>query len=227
MHDHVMNSPRTDDNATYVCPMHSEVRQEGPGECPKCGMHLVSEAEVEHQNGHDHVADGAADINGHDTVPEGHDGAVYTCPMHPQVRQAHPGSCPICGMGLELESAAMVEEGHNPELVDFTRRFWIGAVLTLPLLVLTMGPFIGLPVRGIFGEQATLWIELVLGTPVVLWCGWPFLARGWNSFRTMNLNMFSLIAMGVMAAWVFSVVAVFVPSIFPSGFRDADGHVGV
>ncbi|EKF40282.1 copper-translocating P-type ATPase [Nitratireductor indicus C115] len=131
-------------------------------------------------------------------------------------------------MGLELESATMVEEGPNPELVDFTRRLWIGAALSIPLLILTMGPFVGLSgVREIFGERATLWIELVLGTPVVLWSGWPFLVRGWNSFRTMNLNMFSLIAMGVMAAWTFSVVAVLFPGIFPDGFRDPEGHVGV
>jgi Cu+-exporting ATPase len=130
-------------------------------------------------------------------------------------------------MGLELESATMADEGPNPELVDFTRRFWIGAVLTVPLLVLTMGPYLGLPVRDILGERATLWVELVLGTPVVLWCGWPFLVRGWNSFRTMNLNMFSLIGMGVLAAWIFSIVAVLAPSIFPDGFRDAKGHVGV
>jgi Cu+-exporting ATPase len=131
-------------------------------------------------------------------------------------------------MGLELESAAMVDDGPNPELVDFTRRFWVGAILTLPLLVLTMGPYVGWPgVREIFGERATLWIELVLGTPVVLWSGWPFLERGWNSFRTWNLNMFSLIGMGVLAAWIFSVVAVLAPDIFPDGFRDPEGHVGV
>ena len=148
--------------------------------------------------------------------------------MHPQVRQPKMGSCPICGMGLELESAAMVDDGPNPELVDFTRRFWVGAILTLPLLVLTMGPYVGWPgVREIFGERATLWIELVLGTPVVLWSGWPFLERGWNSFRTWNLNMFSLIGMGVLAAWIFSVVAVLAPDIFPDGFRDPEGHVGV
>ncbi len=164
----------------------------------------------------------------YDKVPAGFTGAVYTCPMHPQVRQAAPGSCPICGMGLELESAAMAEEGSNPELDDFNRRFRIGAVLTLPLLALTMGPYLGLGgVRDILGERGTLWLELVLGTPVVLWCGWPFLERGWNSFRNRNLNMFSLISIGVMAAWLFSVVAVFTPGIFPDGFRDAEGHVGV
>ncbi|MEO1985213.1 MAG: copper-translocating P-type ATPase [Martelella sp.] len=213
--------------------MHPEVRQNGPGDCPKCGMHLVPEAELDSHAGHDHHGHdhnaGAAPADGrYDTVPEGYDGAVYTCPMHPQVRQVEHGSCPICGMGLELESGVPMDDGPNPELVDFTRRFWVGTVLTIPLLILTMGPYLGFPeVREILGERATLWIELVLGTPVVLWCGWPFLVRGWNSFRTMNLNMFSLIGMGVIAAWLFSVVAVLAPGIFPDGFRDAEGHVGV
>jgi Cu+-exporting ATPase len=186
------------------------------------------------KSGHEHhhatttKANDTVSENQFDEVPAGYSGSVYTCPMHPQVRRTHSGSCPICGMGLELESATMVEEGPNPELVDFTRRLWIGAVLTIPLLVFTMGPYLGFPsVREIFGERTTLWIELVLGTPVVLWSGWPFLVRGWNSFRTMNLNMFSLISMGVIAAWVFSIVAVLVPGIFPSGFRDSEGHVGV
>ncbi|OWU72390.1 ATPase P [Phaeobacter sp. 22II1-1F12B] len=196
-------------------------------------MHLVPEAELDSHAGHDHHGHdhnaGAAPADGrYDTVPDGYDGAVYTCPMHPQVRQVEHGSCPICGMGLELESGVPMDDGPNPELVDFTRRFWVGTVLTIPLLILTMGPYLGFPeVREIFGERATLWIELVLGTPVVLWCGWPFLVRGWNSFRTMNLNMFSLIGMGVIAAWLFSVVAVLAPGIFPDGFRDAEGHVGV
>lgn len=164
----------------------------------------------------------------HESVPAGHSGAVYTCPMHPRVRQTHPGSCPICGMGLELESAAMTEEGPNPELVDFTRRFRVGAVLTIPLLLLAMGPLLGLgEVRQAFGERGALWVELILGTPVVLWCGLPFLARGWSSFRTMNLNMFSLIAMGVMAAWLYSMAAVLAPGSFPDGFRDPEGHVAV
>lgn len=201
-----------------------------------CGGQTESRtADHSSKESHDHSgcatdseASAAAKNEKYDTVPPGHQGIVYTCPMHPEVRQTYPGSCPLCGMGLELESATMVEDGPNPELVDFTRRFWIGTILALPLLVLTMGPMIGFPgVREIFGERATLWIELALGTPVVLWCGWPFLTRGWNSFRTLNLNMFSLIAMGVSAAWVFSVVAVLVPGIFPDGFRSADGHVGV
>ncbi|WP_174714429.1 copper-transporting P-type ATPase [Paracoccus yeei] len=246
-HD-VSPRPLATAKGVHVCPMHPEVRQPGPGRCPKCGMHLVPEAEASGAaagpacHGHEHHGHGASahHARGHDTaarsepgktydhVPPGWTGAVYTCPMHPEVRQTEAGSCPICGMGLELESAAMVDDGPNPELVDFTRRFWLGAVLTVPLLVLTMGPLIGLGgVRDIFGERATLWTELILGTPVVLWCGWPFLVRGWHSFRTGNLNMFSLIAMGVMAAWLFSVAAVLAPQIFPAGFRDAQGHVGV
>lgn len=185
---------------------------------------------MDHSNcSHSGHGEAIADDDGrYNLVPAGYDGAVYTCPMHPQVRQPKMGSCPICGMGLELESAAMVDDGPNPELVDFTRRFWVGAILTLPLLILTMGPYVGWPgVRELFGERTTLWIELVLGTPVVLWSGWPFLERGWNSFRTWNLNMFSLIGMGVLAAWIFSVVAVLAPDIFPDGFRDPEGHVGV
>ncbi|TDT72684.1 Cu+-exporting ATPase [Litoreibacter halocynthiae] len=225
MAQHIHSSTET---SQYVCPMHLEVQQDGPGDCPKCGMHLVPKADATAaaHAGHDHHGSEKAPAGDLDIVPAGFDGAVYTCPMHPDVRQPHAGSCPICGMGLELESATM-DDGPNHELVDFTRRFWFGAILTIPLLILTMGPYLGLPVRDIFGERATLWIELVLGTPVVLYSGWPFLVRGWNSFKTMNLNMFSLIAMGVMAAWIFSIVAVLVPSIFPTGFRDVDGNVGV
>ena len=230
------DSGPTAELTVYVCPMHPEVQSDEAGSCPKCGMNLVPQSEVSSEHKHHHHmhdgkdSDGAAalDDGKYDLLPSGYSGPVYTCPMHPQVRQPGPGSCPLCGMGLELENAAMAEEGPNPELIDFTRRLWVGGVLTVPLLVLTMGPFLGLSeIREIFGERNTLWIELVLGTPVVLWCGWPFLERGWASFRTMNLNMFSLIAMGVIAAWAFSVVAVISPEIFPDGFRSADGHVGV
>lgn len=229
MSEHVHNAPQASESVSHACPMHPEVKQIGPGNCPKCGMHLVPEESTESDVGHHHNRHETRSDKGQlDTVPVVYSGPVYTCPMHPEVRQTHPGSCPICGMGLELESAAMADEGPNPELVDFTRRFWVGAILTLPVLVLTMGPFIGLGgVREIFGERVTLWIELFLGTPVVLWCGWPFLVRGWNSFRRWKLNMFSLISMGVMAAWVFSVVAVLAPGIFPVGFRDVEGQVGV
>jgi P-type Cu+ transporter len=209
-----------DAHRIYTCPMHPEVRQHGPGNCPICGMTLVPA---------DAPPDPARPVaGGFDKVPQGWRGTVYTCPMHPEVRQTEPGSCPICGMGLERDAATVVDEGPNPELVDFTRRMWVGVVLTLPLLVLAMGPMVGLGwVRDIFGERPSMWIELALGTVVVLCCGWPFLVRGWVSFVTWRLNMFSLIAMGVLAAWGFSVVGVFAPHVFPEGFRDEMGHVGL
>lgn len=159
-----------------------------------------------------------------ENVPKG---TIYTCPMHPEVERVGPGSCPKCGMALEPKDG-VADEGPNLELVDFTRRFWVAAVLTIPLLILTMSPFVGLTaIREFFGERTTLWIEFALGTPVILWSGWPFFVRGFQSFRTMNLNMFSLIAMGTGAAYLFSIVAVLIPDIFPDGFRDAEGHVGV
>ncbi|WP_339864795.1 copper-translocating P-type ATPase [Paremcibacter congregatus] len=183
-----------------------------------------------HQGVHKgHSSDGKAGKGGkYDEVPVGFSGTVYTCPMHPEVRKAGPGSCPLCGMGLEPEMVSGRDEGPNPELMDFTRRFWVAAALTVPILILTMSPYFGLSeIRGFFGERATLWIEVTLGTPVILWSGWPFFERGYHSFRTMNLNMFSLIGMGTGAAYIFSVVAVLTPDIFPGGFRDAEGHVGV
>jgi len=160
-----------------------------------------------------------------EAMPEG---TIYTCPMHPEIEQAGPGECPLCGMALEPKGVPTGDEGPNPELVDFKRRFWFGIALTIPLLVLSMGPFIGFTwPRHLLGEQTSLWVEMLLGTPVILWSGWPFLVRGVKSLRTMNLNMFTLIAMGISAAWGFSVAAVFFPQIFPDGFRQADGSVGV
>jgi Cu+-exporting ATPase len=211
--------------------MHPLVRQTTPGTCPLCNMTLVPEGDEKAQAGHTDkptMAAPAGSKGQYDMVPPGFAGAVYTCPMHPQVRQTKPGSCPICGMGLERETAAAGDEGPNPELSDFTRRFWVGVALTLPLLVLTMPAAAGFTaIRDFFGERTTLWVEFALGTPVILWSGWPFLVRGFNSFRTLNLNMFSLIAMGVGAAYLFSVTALLAPQIFPDGFRDAEGHVGV
>ncbi len=157
-------------------------------------------------------------------VPEA---TQYTCPMDPEIIQDHPGDCPICGMALEPMGLAPADAGPNPELVDFSKRFKIGIAATLPLLVLSMGPMLGLPIRSWLGEELAPVLELVLATPVVFYSGWPFLVRGWRSVRTRNLNMFTLIAMGVIAAFVFSLAAILVPSAFPSEFRDMDGTVGV
>ncbi len=154
-------------------------------------------------------------------------GAVYTCPMHPEIEQVGPGDCPICGMALEPKGVPTGDEGPNPEFVDFRRRFIVGALLTVPLVIVSMGPLLGLPIEAWLGASVAQWAELVLATPVILWSGWPFLVRGVKSFRTMNLNMFSLIGMGVAAAYLFSIVAVLAPDLFPAGFRDAKGHVGV
>lgn len=155
-------------------------------------------------------------------------GTKYTCPMHPEIIRDAPGDCPKCGMALEPMGIPAADDGPNPELADFKRRFLIGAVLTVPLLLLTMGPLVGLGfARQALGEQLAQWVELVLSTPIVLWAGWPFFVRGLKSVVKRSLNMFTLIAMGVGAAYVFSVVAVLAPGLFPEGFRDASGHVGV
>ncbi len=227
--------PKGFSGTVYTCSMHPEVRSTEEGSCPKCGMFLTPESEGHdhdhsgHNHGHDHASATVAE-KGHeyDTVPADFGGTIYTCPMHAQVRHPGPGSCPICGMGLEPETISLEDEGPNPELVDFTHRFWVGAVLTVPLLVLAMGPFVGFTYfMELLGERTSLWYELALATPVILWSGWPFFVRGLESFRTMNLNMFSLISMGVGAAYVFSIVAVIAPQIFPDGFRDENGNVGV
>ncbi|MBL8481013.1 MAG: copper-translocating P-type ATPase [Rhodocyclaceae bacterium] len=148
--------------------------------------------------------------------------------MHPEIVRDAPGACPKCGMALEPMDAAAAASGPNPELVDFTRRLYVGLAFSIPLLILTMGPMVGLGyARASLGERAAQWSELALSAPVVLWAGWPFFLRGAQSFASMNLNMFSLIAMGVGAAFLFSLVAVAAPEIFPAGFRTAQGTVGV
>ncbi|MDB6085366.1 MAG: copper-translocating P-type ATPase [Gammaproteobacteria bacterium] len=154
-------------------------------------------------------------------------GAVYTCPMHPEVRRTGPGACPKCGMALEPVDVAATE-GPDPEALDMTRRFWIGAVLAAPLLVLEMGAH--LPVLNLHqwvSARWSLWIEFVLGTPVVWWAGWPFFERAWASVRNRSLNMFSLIALGVGASYSYSLVATFAPGIFPPGLRQEGGLVPV
>ncbi|CAN5138078.1 heavy metal translocating P-type ATPase [soil metagenome] len=152
------------------------------------------------------------------------EGTIYTCPMHPEIRQVGPGSCPICGMALEPETVSL-DGKPDPELIDMTRRFWIGLVLTLPIFVIEMA----VHVAGIhlLPGQTSNWISFVLATPVVLWAGWPFFERGWRSVVTRNLNMFTLIAMGTGVAYVYSVVATLVPQAFPDAFRDMHGAVAV
>ncbi|MFY9643600.1 MAG: heavy metal translocating P-type ATPase [Terriglobales bacterium] len=189
----------------YVCPMCPEVRQIGPGPCPKCGMALDPESP------------GLAAST-----------TEYTCPMHPEVVRSAAGSCPICGMALEPRTVSIKED--NPELRDMTRRFWISLALTLPLLAIAMGSmlwpqwfmaalFIGKGDQDVVTFGAALpWVELILATPVVLWCGWPFFQRGSASIVHRSTNMFTLIAMGTGVSYLFSVVATVFPQIFPEGF---------
>jgi len=151
--------------------------------------------------------------------------SIYTCPMHPQIRQTEPGNCPICGMALEPE-VANLETGPSPELADMTRRFWIGLVLSVPVIALEMGGHLA-NLHMILGPQTSNWLQLVLATPVVLWAGWPFFERGWKSLVTRRLNMFTLISMGTGAAWIYSVVATVTPGLFPVTFRAEGGSVAV
>jgi len=151
-------------------------------------------------------------------------GTIYTCPMHPEVRQAGPGACPICGMALEPEQISL-DDKPDPELIDMTRRFWIALVLTLPVFAIEMGSHLGL--MHLVPPEWSNWISLVLSTPVVLWAGAPFFVRGWRSLVTRNLNMFTLIAMGTGVAWLYSVVGTLAPQLFPPAFRDMHGMVAV
>ena len=157
-----------------------------------------------------------------ESVPEG---TIYTCPMHPEIRQVGPGSCPICGMALEPELAT-AETAPNPELIDMTRRFWIGVALATPGVILEMGGHLA-GAHNWIPQTLSNWIQFALATPVVLWAGWPFFVRGWQSLVTRNLNMFTLIALGVGVAYAYSVVATLLPQIFPSAFRGHDGAVAV
>ncbi len=170
-------------------------------------------------------ADPARYVTPATAAPAAPAGTIYTCPMHPQIRLPAPGSCPICGMALE-PLAPTTETGPNPELVDMTRRFWIGLVLSLPVVALEMGGHLtGL--RHALSPAVDSWIQLVLATPVVLWAGWPFFVRGWTSVVSRHLNMFTLIAMGTGVAWLYSVVATLAPDLFPPAFRGEGGEVAV
>jgi Cu+-exporting ATPase len=184
-------------------------------------------APADGHHGQAHAGHAHAHAHAHAVAPTlAPPGAIWTCPMHPEVRQDRPGDCPICGMALEpLDLAA--EPEHNPELADMTRRLWVAAAFTLPVLVLAMGAMVpglaGLLPHGPAGR----WLELALATPVVLWSGWPFFVRGWRSLRTWKLNMFTLIGLGVGVAYGYSVIATLAPGLFPAAFRTHGGQVGV
>ncbi|AMK22731.1 copper-translocating P-type ATPase [Sphingobium sp. TB-6] len=151
--------------------------------------------------------------------------AIWTCPMHPEIRQDHPGACPLCGMALEPE-VATAHAGHSAELVDMTRRFRISLLLAIPVFVLEMGGHLFPALHHLVSDHVSIWIQLLLATPVVLWGGWPFFERGWRSLQTRNLNMFTLIAMGTGVAWTYSMAAALAPGIFPAAFRE-HGSVAV
>ncbi|MFK5914497.1 MAG: heavy metal translocating P-type ATPase [Woeseiaceae bacterium] len=197
------NAEPVDENATYTCPMHPEIEQQGPGSCPKCGM--------------------ALELKG---IPVASTKTEYTCPMHPEIIQDEPGSCPKCGMALESRTVAVEEE--NEELNDMSRRFIFSTLLSIPVFFLAMVADLApslLPQS--LSMQTVQWIEFALATPVVLWGGWPFYVRAVQSVRTWNLNMFTLIGLGVSVAWVFSIVALLFPDIFPPSMRHEGGTVPV
>ncbi|HQT95563.1 MAG TPA: HAD-IC family P-type ATPase, partial [Thermoanaerobaculaceae bacterium] len=197
------DGPRETPTGTYTCPMHPEVRADKPGPCPKCGMALeplVSPAP------HAHVE--------------------FTCPMHPEIVRDAPGSCPICGMALEPRTVALNEE-ENPELVDMRRRFWVSLTLTVPVLAIAMAEFAGIRLESVAPARVWTMVQLVIAAPVVLWGGWPFFVRGWRSVVTWQLNMFTLIALGVAVAFVYSLIAALFPAIFPPSFRNVHGQVAV
>lgn len=215
------------DGTLYVCPMHPEIRQDHPGRCPKCQMHLVPEGQVQDQAAHahgDHEAhqhhgpDHGSRHAGHDAAaqpaapPEIPPGTIYTCPMHPEIRQDHPGNCPKCGM--TLEPLIPLDEEDNSELKDFQRRFWWTLPLTLIVAVMAMlGHRLGW-----FDMTTQSWLELALSLPVVFWTGWPFFVRGWQSLVHRSPNMWTLISLGTAAAFIYSVVATLAPGVFPDSF---------
>ena len=203
-HDHAHTRRQAGhDNVDYTCPMDPEVRQKGPGICPKCGMALEP-----------------AEFSAPTTRTE------YTCPMHPEIIRSDPGQCPICGMALEPRTVTADE--INPELVDMTRRFWIGIGLTAPILALMISEMLpGQPLQHLFSGKALAWFQFMLATPVVLWAGWPLFQRAWASIVNRHLNMFTLIGLGTGAAYGYSVAATLVPGLFPQSFRGHDGEIAV
>jgi Cu+-exporting ATPase len=199
-------SPEAAARVIYTCPMHPEIRRDQPGNCPICGMALEPVTPV---------------------APPAAGAIEYVCPMHPQIVRDAPGNCPICGMALEPRGGA-VDEAENPELVDMTRRFRVSAALALPVFLLTMATDLapGFTMRYV-SHTAVQWVAFLLATPVVLWGGWPLFQRGWASLVNRSLNMFTLIALGVGVAWLYSVVALLAPGLFPPALRTMDGNVPV
>ncbi|NIP38499.1 MAG: copper-translocating P-type ATPase [Candidatus Dadabacteria bacterium] len=187
----------------YICPMHPEVIGNEPGDCSRCGMSLEKE------------------------TPYMDMAVKYTCPMHPEIVRNEPGDCPICGMALERQ-VITVDEEENQELKDMSRRFWVSAVLTLPIVVIAMGHMIPVEsIKKLLSSKSLQYVELVLATPVVLWSGWPFFLRAYKSIINKSLNMFTLIGLGVAVAYIYSTAAALFPEIFPSSFRGESGKVGV
>jgi len=184
--------------------------------------YLAAPAHAPAAHDHDHHAHHASAPPAAMPAPPG---AIYTCPMHPEIRQDHPGACPICGMALEPETPTEAA-GPSEELVDMTRRFWIALTLSIPVFALAMGGHVG-DLHRFLPEAISNWIEFALATPVALWAGWPFFERAWASLKSRNLNMFTLIALGVGVAWLYSVVATVAPSLFPPAFRGPHGAVAV
>ena len=205
-----------DGTAYYFCSVHCRTRFV---ESPQAFLSAQPQADRHHED-----AETTPTRAQSQTSPD--QPSEYTCPMHPEIRRPGPGSCPICGMALEPVMVS-VDSGPNPELVDMTRRFWIGAVLAIPVFLLEMGAHFIPGAEEAIGARALSWIQLVLATPVVLWAGWPFFVRAATSLRTRNLNMFTLIAMGTGVAWTYSVVATVAPGIFPEQFQDMGGAVDV
>ena len=195
-------SPPAD--AKYFCPMCEGVVSDQPGDCPKCGMALESTG-----------------------VPASSQKKIFTCPMHPEVEQDSAGSCPICGMDLEPKFITVDSEQGDDELNSMTRRFWIAVSLSVPVFLLAMLPMVGMNIdKLIGGGVVSRWIQFALATPVVAWCGWPFFVRGWRSLQTWNLNMFTLISLGVGAAYTYSTIALLFPNYIPEAFKE-NGHVAV
>ncbi len=186
----------------YTCPMHPEIRQKGPGSCPKCGMALEPL-----------------------TLAAAKPKVEWTCPMHPEIIRDSPGNCPICGMALEQRTISVTDQ-ENPELKEMTRRFWVSTALTLPLFLFAMAELLpGNPLERVHAHSAAGWIKLIVASPVVLWGGWPFFVRFWQSLKNRSLNMFTLIGLGVAVAYAYSLLAIVLPGIFPDSFRSQSGVV--